>query len=247
MYDSNLFAKLENDTGYHKTNETEILNPFVNFMKHENTQTLADVLVQETIQMRGLEFYYIPREYVKPDMVFGEDLQNYFDKAWKFAAYLNTYEEYSGNNSFYSKFGMEVNDEINLVVNPSLFKYQVNDKEPKPGDLIYFPLDNALFEINWVEPYKPFYQVGKNAQRQIIAQKFIYSGEEINPDLQFNEPLNVSELSALDLEPVRNLDELSDTNIEQYQESKEINTEASEYVDPYYVANGRGTPFSSFE
>jgi hypothetical protein len=245
--DSSLFARLENDTGYHRTNKTEVLNPYVNFMKHENTQTLADTLVQETIQMRGLEFYYIPREFVKLDMLFGEDLQNYFDKAWKFAGYLETYDEYSGNNTFFSKFGMEVNDEINIIVNPSLFKYQVNNKEPISGDLIYFPMDNSLFEINWVEPYKPFYQVGKNAQRKIVAQKFIYSGEEINPELQFNDDINISEFSTLDLEPVRNLDEISDNNIEQYQESKEINKEASEYVHDYYVGNGRGSPFSTFD
>ena len=88
-YNSNLFAKLENREGYSKTNETEILNKYVNFNKYENSQTLADVLVAESIQMRGIECFYVPREYVAVDLIFGEDLKNKFTKAWKFAAYLN--------------------------------------------------------------------------------------------------------------------------------------------------------------
>ena len=175
-YDKNLFAKLENRTGYSQTNETEILNPYVNFNHYKNSQILADVLVAESIQMRGVECYYVPREYVSPDLVFGEDLKNKFTKAWKFAAYLNSFEGYEGAKSFFGNFGMQVQDEVTLSINPNLFKHQVNGKEPKEGDLIYFPMDNSLFEINWVEPYDPFYQLGQNAIRKITAGKFIYSG-----------------------------------------------------------------------
>ena len=39
-YDKNLFAKLENRTGYSQTNETEILNPYVNFNHYKNSQIL---------------------------------------------------------------------------------------------------------------------------------------------------------------------------------------------------------------
>lgn len=247
MYDSSLFAKLESNEGYHKTNETQILNPYVNFMKHGNTQELADVLVQETIQMRGLELYYIPREYANLDLLFGEDPNSKFTKAWKFAAYLDSFEGYSGDNSFISSFGYQVNDQVKFIINPSLFKHQVNGKEPIEGDLIYFPMDNSLFEINWVEPYTPFYQVGKNAQRQIVAEKFIYSGEELNPELQKNQGIEIDEFSALDLEPVKNLDGLADITSDEYSEVKQINKEAKEFVQPYYVGNGRGTPFEDFE
>lgn len=246
-YDSSLFAKLSDSTGYNVTNERNILNPYANFMNHENTQQLADVLVQETIQMRGLEFYFIPREYVNLDQLFGEDLESKFTKAWKVAAYLESFEGYSGDNTFFSKFGMQVNDEINIIINPNLFKHQANGTEPKPGDLVYFKMDNSLFEITWVEPYTPFYQVGKNAQRRIIAQKFVYSGEQMKPELQYNEGIFIDELSALDLEPISNLDSLADTDTVEYRETKEINAEANEFVHQYEVINGRGMPFSNFE
>ncbi|UYM28821.1 neck protein [Serratia phage vB_SspM_LC53] len=239
-YDKSLFAKLENRSGYSKTNEQEILNPFVNFHHYENTQTLADVLVAESIQMRGIELYYIPREFVKPDMIFGEDLQSKFTKAWKFAGYLDSFDGYSGDNTFFSKFGMSVNDEVNISINPGLFKHQCNGTEPISGDLIYFPMDNSLFEINWVQPYDPFYQVGQNSIRKITAQKFVYSGEQLQPELQRNDRINIPEFSELDLEPVHNIDGLADINDDQYAESNQFNAEAAEFVEPYTVINGRG-------
>lgn len=248
--DTGLFAKLENNTGYDKTNEVNILNPYVNFNNYQNVQSLADVLVAESIQMRGIELYYIPREYVNPDLLFGEDLQSKFTKAWKFAGYLNSFEGYEGANSFYSKFGLQVSDEVTITVNPRLFKHQVNDKEPQSGDLIYFPMDNSLFEINWVQPYDPFYQVGQNAMRRITAGKFIYSGEQLQPELQRNEGIVIPEFSDLDLNPVRNIDGLADINDDQYSEVDQINDEAKEYVHPFVVINGRGTdtpPASTFD
>ncbi|QOI66660.1 neck protein [Erwinia phage FBB1] len=244
-----LFAKLENNTGYLKTNKEEILNPFVNFNKYENVQSLADVLVAESIQMRGIELYYIPREFVNPDLLFGEDLQSKFTKAWKFAAYFNSFEGYEGSNTFFSKFGMQVNDEVTFTINPTLFKHQANGTEPIAGDLIYFPMDNSLFEITWVEPYDPFYQVGQNAMRKVTASKFVYSGEEITPELQRNDGINIPEFSELDLQPVNNLNGLADIDNDQYAEVDQINEEASKYVHPYVVTNGRGrqTPDSPFD
>ena len=250
-FDSTLFAKLENGSGYDKTNETDILNPYVNFHKYANAHTLQDALVAESIQMRGVECYYLPREYVNPDQLFGEDVQSKFNKSWKFAAYLDSFEGYSGGNTFFSKFGMQVNDEVTIAINPNLFKYQTNGTEPKPGDLFYFAMDNSLFEINWVEQYNPFYQVGNNAIRKITAQKFIYSGEEIKPVLQRNEDIYIPEFDELELDPVVALNDRHDIKMDQYIESDEINKEGKDIIEPYVVVNNRGimgsnSPFDDF-
>lgn len=250
VYNPDLFAKLENQTGYEQTHEHEILNPYVNWNDYTNAQSLQDTLVAETIQMKGIELYYIPREFVKPDMIFGEDLQSKFNKAWKFAAYLNTFESYEGQGDFFSKFGYTANDEATFSINPTLFKHQTNGKEPISGDLVYYPRDNSLLEITWVQPYDPFYQLGQNPIRKLICQKFIYSGEELKPELQRNPGINIPEFADLDLEPVRNLDSLADINIEQYAEDKQIQKEAREYVKPFVVINGTGehqSPFANDE
>lgn len=239
-YNSGLFAKLENGTGYNKTNDTEILNPYVNFNHYANVQTLADVLVAESIQMRGIDLYYLPRKLNNLDLLFGEDPTSSFNKAWKFAAYLESYEGYTGAGDYYSKYGPMSNDEVDLAINPNLFKYQTNGTEPQIGDLIYFPMDKSIFEINWVQPYDPFYQVGQNAQRKIIAHKFIYSGEEIKPTLQRNDGINIPVLSELDLLPITALDGDEDIFKDQYSEVNQIDNEASHYVKDFEVVIGKG-------
>lgn len=240
----NLFARLENGSGYARTNQKNVLNPYVNFNNYKPTQQLYDMMVAESIQMRGVECFYLEREYNNLDLLFGEDLESKFTKAWKFAAYLNTYDSYEGQGTFYSKYSVQSNDEITLSINPSLFKHQVNDKEPKPGDLIYFKMDNSLFEITWVEPYNPFYQVGQNAIRKIIAQKFIYSGEELSPVLQHKDMDETYD--QLDLEPITNLDGLSDIDISEVKEKDQVKKEASAFVDPFEVINGANDYFSRF-
>lgn len=247
-FNQSLFATFEDGNDYNKTNESHILNPYVDFSKHENTQNLQDMLVAESIQMRGVECYYLPREFVNPDLLFGEDLQSKFTKAWKFAAYLNSFESYSGANTFFSKFGMNVNDEITLSINPNLFKHQCDDKEPIEGDLIYFAMDNSLFEITWIQPYDPFYQVGKNTIRKITAQKFVYSGEELTPELQVNDGIYIPEFDGLELEPLHNLNGLSDIDVNQYAEDKLIKKEGNEFIKPHEVINNKGVeyPFDDF-
>jgi len=241
-----MFAQLEDGYGYKRTNERNLLNPYVAFNTYKPTQQLHDVLIAESIQMRGIECIYIEREYVNLDQIFGEDPNSKFEKAWKFAAYLNTFERFEGQQDFFSKFGFQSNDEITLSINPTLFKHQVDGKEPKAGDLIFFKMDKSLFEITWVEPYDPFYQVGKNSIRKITAQKFIYSGESLKPVLQEKDGFE-EEFNQLDLSPVTNLDGRADIDIEEYREDKQVEKEASAFVDPFDVINGANDFFSEFD
>lgn len=245
MNNTGLFAKLEERNGYERTNAKNVLNPYVNFHKHENTQTLADVLVAESIQMRGVEAYYIRREFVKLDMLFGEDLQNKFEKTYKIAIYINTFDSYEGQREFFSKFQMTVNDEMTFSINPNLFYHQADGKDAREGDLIYFPMDNSLFELVWVEPRDPFYQVGKNAIQKINAQKFVYSGEKIDPKLQETSLDFDFDVSDLELDPVRNLNGKRDINFEDYVEDNQNHAEAAEFVEEFEVINGRGTEYNN--
>ena len=51
----------------------------------------------------------------------------------------------------------------------------------------------------------------------------------------------------MELNPVRNLDGIHDINIDEYSEVEQINSEASEYVEPYVVVNNRGRQNSPFD
>lgn len=203
MFNPQLFAQLESGDGYNKIREKEILNPHVNFHKNTNVQSLQDALISEAIQMRGVETFYIRREFVNLDLIFGEDTQSKFEKAYRVAMYVESFDAYEGQGGFFSKFGMQMEDEIRLQVNPELFKYQADGQRPREGDLIYFPMGNALFELTWVEPNNPFFQSGVSSILSLTATKFVYSGEKLDPKVKVGHGVPpadpASELFDLDL------------------------------------------------
>lgn len=256
MFNPDLFAKLESGLGYNKTREDDVLNKYVQFHKHQNTQSLHDVLVSESIQMRGVECYYIRREFVKLDRIFGEDPQSRFEKSYKTAMYIQSFDGYEGQRDFFTKFGMQSNDELTLQVNPGLFKYQADGELPREGDLIYFPIANALFELVWVETQMPFYQNGANPIMTMTASKFIYSGEHLDPKVKKRpnpdaiEPcdydLDLSEVTSFDyepeLDPVGRLNGIADISKEQYAEDEQFWQEGGEFIDPinFDPINGAG-------
>ena len=97
--------------------------------------------------MKGIEVYYMRREFVKLDLLFGEDMQSKFNKAYRVAMYLESFEGYEGRQEFFSKFGMSVNDEAQFTISPELFNRQADGDKAREGDLIYFPMNNAIFEV----------------------------------------------------------------------------------------------------
>lgn len=230
-----MFAKLENEKDYiQNTNKDYFLNPYFNNYNHQGQQTLQDVLIQESIQSKGIELVYIERDQANLDLLYGEDPQNEFNNAKKFVAYLESFDGYSGQNEFFSKFGMSVNDEITLQINPSLFNQQTGIF-PKEGDLLYFPMDKALFEITWCTPRDQFYQNGILQIQKIQAQKFVYQHEKIDAKLQNTEissdmyDLDLNELTKFetdDLEQMfslsERLDKTVDINKDQLAEDKLI-------------------------
>lgn len=242
-WDTSLFAQLESGEGVDKNLDTEVSNPYVNYFKYSPTQQLHDSLTAESIQMKTPDMYYVRRDMVNPDLILGEDRESAFTKTWKFAAYIDSYANYEGQRDFYSKFGLSSNDEMTIVINPRLFNHQVGGI-PMLGDLVYFPLDRSLFEITWIEA-DPFYQFGDRPQRKLNMVKFIYTGEEMAPELQRKEGINIEADAELDLEPIRNLDGIADINVDQYAEDKQFEDEADEFVVSYDVINGRGSPFAN--
>lgn len=176
-----IFAKLEDGTGYNSIYDTNVTNPYVNFFYHQNTQNLQDALVAEAVQMRGVEMIYIRRTIsTGVDLLFGEDPLSKFTEHFKIAIYIESFDGWQGAQDWVSKFGFMVEDELDLAINPSLFLRQGDGVAPKPGDLLFFPQANSLFELTWIEHESVWYSLGTIPMRKIKARKFVYSGEEIN-------------------------------------------------------------------
>lgn len=156
------------------------LNPYFRFQGTE--QNVVEDNIIEIIRMMGKNLWYIPRENVNLDRLFGEDQLNKFTKAYQIEMYIASASGFEGTDVI-TKFGLEVKDRINLVVSKKRFTNEITTKNsiiirPREGDLIFFPLSKTLFEINFVEHELPFYQLDKNYVFTLNCETFVYSAEQ---------------------------------------------------------------------
>ena len=150
-------------------------------------QKFMENLVVESIEIYGQDIYYVPRSLVNRDTVFGEDSDSQFDSARAIRAYANNVEGWEGQGELLSKFGVRVEDKTTFIFSREKFKEKVDDLEvlnvegrPNEGDLIWFPTTKHLFQIQFVEAEKPFYQLGKGYVWECQCELFEYSDEDLD-------------------------------------------------------------------
>ena len=171
------------------------LNPFF-LQGSQSEQRLVQDLINEQLQIYGVEVTYIPRKFVRKQTIVKEVQSSAFDDNFLLEAYVNTYEGYGGQGDIMTKFGMSLRDELTLTISRERFEDFIGafltalpddeiivDTRPREGDLVYFPLGQRLFEIKFVEHEEPFYQLGKNYVYQLKCELFEYEGEVIDTSI----------------------------------------------------------------
>lgn len=155
------------------------LNPFirVNDKTYVPERNLFDDLTVEAIKIYGNEVYYIPRNLVSRDDLFGESRYSRFNQFRMIEMYMDTTTAFEGGDMF-TKFGFEIRDSVKFTVSKKRFKRETGMDRPLEGDLIFLPLSKGLFEIKFVEHENPFYQLGKLVSYQLTCELFQYSEEE---------------------------------------------------------------------
>ena len=167
-----------------------VLNPFFT-QGTSSEQNLVQSLINEQLRMYGVDIYYIPRKYMTENTVIREVVQSKFDSALPIEAYVDNYDAYSGAGDVLSKFGIESKDEVRLIISREryenyitpLIQGQANIKlstRPKGGDLIWFPLDDRLYEIKDIEYAKPYYQLQNLYVYELYCELFRYQDEVID-------------------------------------------------------------------
>lgn len=166
------------------------LNPFfLNGTKSE--QGLVQDLVNELIRMGGQDIVYLPRKIINEKEIIKEILVSKFDSGFSLEAYVLTYDGFGGQGDILSKFGVRTSDAITFVISKERYEQSIipfianssNIKltsRPQEGDLIYFPIDNALFEVKYVEVKSPFYQLNNLYTYQLKCEIFEYEDEIID-------------------------------------------------------------------
>ena len=150
-------------------------------------QKFIENLVVESIEIYGQDIYYVPRTIVNRDTVFGEDSDGKFETAKPIRAYVNNVEGWEGQGELLTKFGVRIEDKTTFIFSREKFKEKVDDDvvlnvegRPNEGDLIWFPITKHLFEIQFVEVERPFYQLGKGYVWECQCELFEYSDEKID-------------------------------------------------------------------
>jgi len=171
-----------------------VLNPFFT-QGTSSEQNLVQSLINEQLRMYGVDIYYIPRKYLKENTVIREVVRSKFDSALPIEAYVDNYDAYSGAGDVLSKFGIESKDEVRLIISREryenyitpLIQGQANIKlstRPKGGDLIWFPLDDRLYEIKDIEYAKPYYQLQNLYVYELYCELFRYQDEVIDTGIE---------------------------------------------------------------
>ena len=165
-------------------------NPYFNSTNTQGSEQEQDILedlIIESIQMYGMDFFYIPRVLVGKNEILGEDRLSKFVDAYPIECYMETFEAFGGEGSFMDKFGLMIQQTATLTVARKRWKHLIGNKgktilpnRPAEGDLMYFPLTKGLFEIMFVEDKKPFFQVGKLYTYKLQIELFNYSSEKID-------------------------------------------------------------------
>ena len=145
------------------------LNPYF-LQGAASEQRLVQDIINEQLKMFGQDVIYLPRKIVNKTNILKEVTSSKFDDAFRIEAYLMNYEGFEGSGDILTKFGVQTTDSVTFVISKERYEDFITpflDDEveltsrPQEGDLIYFPLDNTIFEIKYVEAKKPFYQLQK--------------------------------------------------------------------------------------
>jgi hypothetical protein len=166
---------------------------FNNFPLNQITQEqlLVEDLVIEAMQIYGMDLYYMPRSNEsQDDYLYGDSSLKEFRRAYSIEMYLENVSGMDGEGDFISKFGLEIRDELTLLVSRRRFKFTTAGSElirPREGDLIYIPMIKNFFEITFVEHENDqamFYTLGRGRGGNVYVyalklKQYVFSNEII--------------------------------------------------------------------
>ena len=170
-------------------------SPYFNNYNSRNEQRLVEDLIVESIKIMGFDAYYLPNDNDQArDLLYGEDPVKKFSTAFPLEFYLSNSIEYMGEREFFSKFGLEVKNNVNVIVSKRSFSERVPQNtftRPREGDLIYVPFlkgTGELFEIKFTNSTKDFFTLGRKIPYfyELELERYKYSQEVIStgvPDI----------------------------------------------------------------
>lgn len=168
-------------------------NLYFNHYNDTPEQRLIEDLMIETIKINGVDCYYIPNiNESARDLLYGEDPLKKFTAAYPLELYITNVDGYEGEREFFSKFGLEIRNNMSVIVSKRSFARWVPQNKyvrPREGDLIYVPFlsqKGELYEIKYVNYSEAFYVLGNKYPYfyKLELEKFKYSQETIDVGIE---------------------------------------------------------------
>lgn len=164
------------------------INPYFNHSNPSNVDAkLYEDLIIESIQIKGFDVYYIPRDIIEQHKIFNEEILSQFTSAYAIEVYLTEQDGFGGQGELIAKFGLQIKESATFQFSKrrweELIQSNLNDieqKVPHEGDLLYDPISKKLFEIRFVEDEVPFYQLANLPVYEAQCELFEYEGQALN-------------------------------------------------------------------
>lgn len=157
---------------------------YFNHTTNTAEQRLIEDLVTESIKIYGIEVGYLGKTFKDKDELYTEDEGATFEDISDVVMYLRSVDGFEGEGDFLSKFGLEIRDQMTLCVARRHFAETVEQEQsifrPREGDLIFLPLNEKIFQINFVEFEPVFYQMGTLTFYELKCELFEYTSERFN-------------------------------------------------------------------
>lgn len=165
-----------------------LTNPYFNNYNATNEQRLLEDLITESIKVMGFEAFYIPIFNPEDrDILYGEDPLKKFKTAYPIEMFLSTVLQYEGDRDFFSKFGLEIRNEVSVILSKRSFTERIPNTiiRPREGDLVYIPVINGvgnLMEITFTDHTKDFFALGRKLPYfyELKLEQYRYSQEVID-------------------------------------------------------------------
>ena len=157
-------------------------NVYFNHFDSAPEQDLHQDLIIESIKNYGIDVYYLPKQYINEDVLYGEDTISEFNQAHLIEMYIKTVDGFEGEGDFISRFGLEIRDQVVFSVARRRFDNLdiTEQNRPLEGDVIFLPLNKKLYEIRFVEHESMFYQFGKLPIFDLTCELFQYDDQKID-------------------------------------------------------------------
>ena len=173
-------------------------------------------IFEECTHLFGTDVKYVKRTLAFEEPIFGEFLAKAATEGVDMRLFVEQVEMFEGAGDMYSKFGLQLGDE--MTVHGPKVTFSDAGVLPRPQDLILHVPSDKLFEITHVQDDKDgaaFYPLGNNFGYRITCKLYNHDYSETE------NVVNYPELQALD-----------DMNLEDVTENTEpIRVEAVQHVD----------------